>query len=735
MRSIKASILLPALTLAVLVPTMAAAAAAQEMRPLIPPDIEKAAAAAQAAAEKAGAAAPHVVDTYGVAPLATLPEAAVAEPGRLAALRAWNEANHQPLRNGISRPLPAVQRVELDAALLDRPLVEHAGGMATQTSFESLAWGGAVKVAQADRLRLHLAGVHLPPDARIWVHGSGGSTVGPFGPDLLASDGGLWTPSVSGETVAIDVELPAAALARGGRYGFTIDRVLELLPPAETAGSGGSPTLRLKDMSCNVDASCFGDRDFPSIDAARHALARIEFVDGTGQGALCSAQLLNDTLNDQTPYLLTANHCISTQDSAASIDAAFDFFTTSCNGQAPALTQLPHSHGARLLATGSADKGTSDYTLLRLNNLPGGRTFLGWNADPNAAADGTLLYRLSHPGGLPQNFVVTRSSSSVPACGGDRPTFLYSTQVTGGTFAGSSGSAALLANGEVVGQEFGGCGNANDCSPLQFTIDGAFAHSFLEALSPFLSPVPAVGGCRAGSTTLCLMNRRFQATVTWTNQFNGSSGTGSAIPSTDSTGFFYFTDPSNFELILKILNFGTVIKVFYGELTNLHFTITVTDTKTGTVKHYTNAPGDCGTIDEMAFAPDSAKSAPLSPPAAPPVAKAGGSCIRGTNTLCLLNRRLAVSVNWQNQFNNTSGPGAAAALSDESGLFSFNDPSAVELVLKALDFGTAIKFFWGTLSDLGYAITVTDTVTGAVKSYKNNPGNYCGGIDNAAFTL
>jgi len=232
------------------------------------------------------------------------------------------------------------------------------------------------------------------------------------------------------------------------------------------------------------------------------------------------------------------------------------------------------------------------------------------------------------------------------------------------------------------------------------------------------------GGCRPDARDLCLDSSRFQVSATWTNQFNGASGTAFAIRSTDSTGFFYFTDPSNYELVVKILEINGAIKVFYTELTDLHFTVTVTDTRDGTSKTYQNTPGDCGAIDENAFNAAGPRRRALA---------GRGFCAPGPNILCLLNRRFAVNVDWMNQFNGTSGLGSPRSLSDQSGLFSFTDPTDVELVMKAVDFGDRTAFFWGALSDFGYDITVTDTLGGTTKTYHNPAGTYCGGLDNNAF--
>jgi hypothetical protein len=50
-----------------------------------------------------------------------------------------------------------------------------------------------------------------------------------------------------------------------------------------------------------------------------------------------------------------------------------------------------------------------------------------------------------------------------------------------------------------------------------------------------------------------------------------------------------------------------------------------------------------------------------------------------------------------------------------------------------VDYGDRIDFFYGALSNLEYTITVTDTATGAVKTYRNPAGTYCGGLDDHAF--
>lgn len=238
------------------------------------------------------------------------------------------------------------------------------------------------------------------------------------------------------------------------------------------------------------------------------------------------------------------------------------------------------------------------------------------------------------------------------------------------------------------------------------------------------------GLCSPDTATMCLLRRRFRVQVAWHNQFNNTFGFGRAIARTDSAGFFSFGDPSNIELLVKLLDFGDgTFKVFYGELTNLQFSVAISDMNDplNFTKTYSNSPGDCGGIDQDFLNGEGGANATS--------AQAGtkGACKPDKNTICLLNRRFAMTMTWHNQFNNTSGTGGAVPVSDLTGAFYFTDQSDLELVAKVIDFGDRIAVFYGSLSNLEYDLTVTDTSAGVQKTYHNPPGQFCGGLDNTAF--
>ncbi len=236
-------------------------------------------------------------------------------------------------------------------------------------------------------------------------------------------------------------------------------------------------------------------------------------------------------------------------------------------------------------------------------------------------------------------------------------------------------------------------------------------------------------GCPAN--TLCLVDKRFQVTAVWNNQFNGESGGAGAIKNTDVAGFLYFTDPNNIELIVKALDFGDRVLFFYGQLTNLRFTISVLDTRTGITKTYQNTAGDCGGLDNN-MAASSAIFETVAGEDAPEVTELA-SCQSTANAVCLVNNRFRLELDWANQFDSTSGHGVGKKLSDLTAAFSFTDPANLEVLVKTLDFGDHVLVLYGTLSNLAYTLRVTETTTGRVKTYVNAANNYCGGLDSNAF--
>jgi hypothetical protein len=126
--------------------------------------------------------------------------------------------------------------------------------------------------------------------------------------------------------------------------------------------------------------------------------------------------------------------------------------------------------------------------------------------------------------------------------------------------------------------------------------------------------LPAPGGtgpCIGDATTLCLHDGRFEIKVDWTDPRTLNQGLGMAVAGTDRTGYFWFFNPTNIELVIKILDATTLPGnnwwVFYGSLSDVEYNIQIRDTVTGLHGNYHNEPLNfCGDEDTNPGLPDQA---------------------------------------------------------------------------------------------------------------------------------
>lgn len=117
-----------------------------------------------------------------------------------------------------------------------------------------------------------------------------------------------------------------------------------------------------------------------------------------------------------------------------------------------------------------------------------------------------------------------------------------------------------------------------------------------------LDPLGQRSACGSDLFTACLNQGRFSARVVW------KPATGiptSAVPLilTPDTGAFWFLSANNIELAVKVVDgraFNGRFWVFVGALTDIEYTVTVTDTVTGAAKSYSNPAGTLSSFADTA---------------------------------------------------------------------------------------------------------------------------------------
>ncbi|MEM1249804.1 MAG: fibronectin type III domain-containing protein [Acidobacteriota bacterium] len=108
------------------------------------------------------------------------------------------------------------------------------------------------------------------------------------------------------------------------------------------------------------------------------------------------------------------------------------------------------------------------------------------------------------------------------------------------------------------------------------------------------SNVARVTECVPTATDLCLgEGDRFRVRVNWRSR-QGDTGTGRQTELTQDTGYFWFFDEDNVEIVIKVLDacsFANSFWVFAGGLTNVEVDLIVSDMATGMERTYSNPLG------------------------------------------------------------------------------------------------------------------------------------------------
>ena len=180
---------------------------------------------------------------------------------------------------------------------------------------------------------------------------------------------------------------------------------------------------------------------------------------------------------------------------------------------------------------------------------------------------------------------------------------------------------------------------------------------------------------------------RFEVTVAWKGP-RGATGAGVPKRLTDDTGYFWFFDRDNVELVVKVLDAAAVDQrywVFYGALSNVEYEMTVVDTAVEGpsyphVAEYLNPAGTMASRGDTEALPRPPDFPPWSAAAGRATAHCSSAALasEGSETLGLRDGRFEATVEWED-FRGNAGTGTARAITSDTGYFWFFSPDNVEL--------------------------------------------------------
>lgn len=328
---------------------------------------------------------------------------------------------------------------------------------ATRDSIENgILYKLAIKSSEAYSINLIFSEYHIPPGAKLFLYNEHRNHIlGAFTSNNNKGDKIFAISPVSGEKIIIEYFEPYFPDFTGSLIiGKVSHDFLDILNTEEisTHNTAGD---------CEVDINCSEGNNWQN---EKRAVCKI-MINGN---SLCSGALINNINQNGTPYFLTANHCISTQQAASSSIFYFNYEKSSCNSNSLSLSQSISS--ATLKATASL----SDFTLLELSKKPMTTFqpyFAGWDRNNTQNAGGVGIH---HPRGDVKKISTFSISPQTSDCfsSSQSPHFYKikwseTSNGFGVTEGGSSGSPLFNAEKKIIGQLYGAgyCNNSNCTDP------------------------------------------------------------------------------------------------------------------------------------------------------------------------------------------------------------------------------------------------------------------------------
>jgi len=297
-------------------------------------------------------------------------------------------------------------------------------------------WKLMISSKGAYSLNLIFSKLKLADGARMYIYNEERNMLmGPFDKsNAEMGEGELVTDLVKGSSITIELFEPR----NDPESELVISKVVHGFVDTFSAGFGQS-------APCNIDIDCPEGQPF---ELESHAVARLLVNNGQ---SFCSGALVNNTCNDFTPYLLTANHCLLGNPGNYVFRFQYRSPTPRCDGQGGGgNTQVNIFYNGSQVTANHAD---TDFGLLLMTTRPSHENIaaLGWSRNNNPSIDNTIIH---HPAG--DLMKIARGSNIFVSTNSDWGINFWEMTFDIGLVEGGSSGAPLINNDRLlIGQHAG----------------------------------------------------------------------------------------------------------------------------------------------------------------------------------------------------------------------------------------------------------------------------------------
>jgi len=340
-------------------------------------------------------------------------------------------------------------------------------GLWTTLANGDRVWQLGLKSNGALSLNLAFDDFYIPDGAKLFVYTADKKfIIGAFTKQNNDESKKFATDLIPGDAVVIEYDEPANVVNQGSLNLFRV-----------THGYRGVKDYAEKSFgqagSCQVNVNCPLGANWQNEKRGVVCLV-------VGGSEFCSGSLVNDVPQDSKPYVLTANHCSTSNDFATWV-FRFNWEAPGCTnpGTNPSTAQSLNTSTLRARSAGS------DFCLVEITGgLSGGTVssaytpyFNGWS---NVNTPATSVIAIHHPSGDIKKISEATNAVSTASFGSPTAdTWQVGQWTTACTEPGSSGSPLFDQNHRIVGQLFGGPSACNAIPTDMHDNYGKFATSWL----------------------------------------------------------------------------------------------------------------------------------------------------------------------------------------------------------------------------------------------------------------